>query len=167
MTAPMSKKDAMKWLVDGIDLRDAFDKALTLPSLRPAKGRAKWRKRSGGVWRTLARGVSGRAWPLGGEIHLSVTSSTIATREDARDAVAVLLHELAHVACAAAKEPYGDAGGAFGRRCIDAHDEWNEKFGHIIEVDRHGHGAPYRGKHGRAVREARERAAARRRQDNV
>lgn len=141
-----------RWTVGEVDLVEAYAKALRLPSLKPA-ARVTSLERLTLYRRENPEWMSGRT--DGTNVHLSVGIGG-----DPGTAVAVLIHELAHVACRAAGEPWDDKSPAFGRRCLDAFDEWNARHADLVEVDRHGHGAPYRGKHGRAVRARRARAGS-------
>jgi hypothetical protein len=139
----------VRWTAGDVDLRTAFKLALRLPSLRSAKPGLSLDDFS--LYRTSKYPVQVSGQTNGHTLHL-----TVGVDANAGDAVGVLIHELAHMACFADGQPWGDADDAFGRRCLRARDEWNERNSNIATLDRNGRGVPYRGEYGRMV--ARRRA---------
>jgi len=142
--------EAKRWTVDGHDLRDAYRRALLLPALESLRGRQEQ------IEFTLRRGksrpgsVSGRALP-GPRPRFVLT---VGIEAQAQDAVGVLIHELAHLACWFEGEDTRDAAPSFARRCHDALDEWNDR--RELTLDRTRVGA-YRGTAGKSNRDLRQR----------
>lgn len=144
-------REVERWTVGGVDMVRVIALALKLPSLEPAQP---WLKHVHN-W-TLYRRKNPN-WTTGRTDGYSVHLS-IGIGGDPAKAVGVILHEIAHVACKHSREPWGDSDRAFARRCLDAHDEWNARHGHIVTVDRDGRGSPYRGE-ARKRRDRRREAA--------
>lgn len=138
--------------VAGQDLRRVLVWCVTnLPALAPLRGRdLNFTVRE---HRSNWSAVSGRA--TGSTLKLHLTIGRYATL---LDAVGVLLHEAAHLACYAAGEPWLDTDDAFADRCVAVMDEWTDAHPDI-RVNPTIYGA-YRGEEGRANVRAR-RAAAR------
>jgi hypothetical protein len=130
-----------KWTVDGVDMVRALALAIKLPSAKPFRGRAPEFKLRRSKTATYVSGVA-----YCGQRRFVVTCGPGHT---AGQVIGVMLHELAHLACYAAGEQYGDKDRAFANRCHELHDEWNKRHGKIAIVDDRASGA-YRGSIGRA-----------------
>lgn len=129
-----------KWTVDGVDMVRALALAMRLPTASPLRRAPEFTLRRS----KTANYVTGRAYI--GQRRFVVTCGP---GHNAGQVVGIMLHELAHLACYAAGEKWGDADRAFANRCHDMHDEWNKRHGRIALVNDKASGA-YRGSIGRA-----------------
>lgn len=141
-------RDAERYVVDGVDLRDVMLRAMRLPTCKPLVERLAYRHRvygSPNIVELVVRRSKTKAYTTGHAWNHYKITITVGTRNDPVRAAGVLLHELAHLATLARGENWNDASPQFARRCHDLHDEWNARFGELVTVDRNISGA-YRGR---------------------